>query len=149
MIAIAYDQMKEAIDDSLTMSQAAVKLNLHFSTFKRKAEQYGLYKPNQGGKGSTKKYAQHNLISLNEILDGKHPAYQTFKLKNRLFKEGILENKCSNCNISEWDNLPINCELDHINGIRHDHRKENLRILCPNCHSQTDTYRAKNINKTI
>jgi hypothetical protein len=147
MITISYDQIKNAIDSSNSMSEASIKLNLHFSTFKRKAEQFGLYSPNQGRKGVSR-YAKTST-NLNEILDGKHPNYQTFKLKNRLLKEGLIENKCSKCNISEWNNTPINCELDHINGIRHDHHLSNLRMLCPNCHSQTSTYRGKNVSKTM
>jgi hypothetical protein len=147
MLTISYDQIKNAIDSSNTMREASIKLNLHFSTFKRKAEQFGLYSPNQGCKGGSK--IGKVSTNLNEILDGKHPHYQTFKLKNRLLKEGLIENKCSKCNITEWDNMPINCELDHINGIRHDHRLSNLRMLCPNCHSQTSTYRGKNVNKTM
>jgi 5-methylcytosine-specific restriction endonuclease McrA len=83
-------------------------------------------------------------IPLNEILDGLHPSYQTYKLKNRLIKEKILENICSECGLNEWNNKPINLELDHINGVRTNHKLENLRLLCPNCHSQTDTYRSKN-----
>jgi 5-methylcytosine-specific restriction endonuclease McrA len=78
-------------------------------------------------------------------LDGKHPHFQTFKLKNRLLKNKIVENKCSICDIEEWNDKKINMELDHIDGNRTNHKLENLRMLCPNCHSQTDTYRAKNI----
>ena len=59
----------------------------------------------------------------------------------------ILEkqnSKCDNCGISDWDNQPIKLELDHINGISTDNTEKNLRCLCPNCHSQTPTYKAKN-----
>ena len=80
-------------------------------------------------------------------MTGKYPEYQTFKLKNRLLQEGIMENKCSICNLTEWNGKPLNMELDHINGNRTDHRLKNLRMICPNCHAQTETYRAKNINK--
>ena len=79
-----------------------------------------------------------------EILDGKHPSYQTYKLKNRMLKEGILVNICSECGISEWNGKSISLELDHVDGVRTNHKLENLRLLCPNCHSQTDTYRSKN-----
>lgn len=61
-------------------------------------------------------------------------------LKKRLYKLGF-EEKCLECGIGPvWNNKPITLQLDHINGIHNDHRLENLRILCPNCHSQTETY---------
>jgi 5-methylcytosine-specific restriction endonuclease McrA len=62
-----------------------------------------------------------------------------------MLKEGLIENVCSICGITEWNNNPINMELDHIDGNRSNHKLENLRMLCPNCHSQTETYRSKNI----
>lgn len=83
-------------------------------------------------------------FDLKEILKGKYPYYPTYKLSNRLKKEGILENKCSVCGIIEWHNKPIVMQLDHINGISSDHRLKNLRMICPNCHSQTDTYCGRN-----
>ena len=85
-----------------------------------------------------------NKISLQDILNGYHPYYQTFKLKNRLINEGLKKNICEMCGIKQWYEKPINMQLDHINGNSHDHSIENLRLLCPNCHSQTDTFSGKN-----
>lgn len=65
---------------------------------------------------------------------------KTHDLKEKLFKEKIKENKCELCGITEWLGKPIVCQLHHINGNHKDNRLENLQILCPNCHSQTDTY---------
>jgi len=65
-------------------------------------------------------------------------------LKQRLIKELNWEYKCDECGISEWNNKKISLELDHINGIHNDNRIENLRLQCPNCHSQTPTFRVKN-----
>ena len=58
----------------------------------------------------------------------------------RLIREGIKTNKCEICGINEWMNKPIVIQLDHINGDNIDNRVENLRLLCPNCHSQTETF---------
>jgi hypothetical protein len=70
---------------------------------------------------------------------------QSHKLKNKLFIEGIKKPKCELCGWAEKsidDRVPV--ELDHINGKRDDNRLENLRILCPNCHSLKTTHRGKN-----
>lgn len=75
------------------------------------------------------------------VKDGK--VISSGHLKTRLWKEGILEQKCSteNCGLTvEWLGKPLMLHLDHVNGDRHDNRIENLRILCPNCHSQTHTF---------
>jgi len=88
--------------------------------------------------------AKKRARPLQEILEGKHPHVQSNSLKCRMLKEGLVENRCSACGIDEWMGQAIVCELDHINGDRHDHRLENLRLLCPNCHSQTPTYCGKN-----
>jgi hypothetical protein len=70
----------------------------------------------------------------------------SFKLKNKLLKEGYKEHKCENpeCGLTEWHGKPIPLELHHINGDNTDNRLENLQLLCPNCHSLTDTYGGKN-----
>lgn len=136
----------EICKNSNSMSAAAAKIGIHFNTFKRKAVKLGCYNTNQAGKGVNKPKAEGNgKIPLEDILEGKQPQYQTFKLKNRLIETGLKVNQCEECGISEWNDKPIKIELDHINGIRTDHRLENLRMLCPNCHSQTNTFRAKNI----
>jgi hypothetical protein len=125
-----------------SMSAAAAKLNLHFNSFKKRAQQLGCYIANQPGKGLTKIAPKIPLSQI--IIEGKHPHYQTCKLKNRLFSEGIKKPNCEICKISEWFNKPISFELHHIDGNRHNHLLDNLKLLCPNCHSQTDTFRAKN-----
>ena len=80
---------------------------------------------------------------IDEYLNNRYPI-QSFKLKNRLIKEGIFKKECSNCGLSTWLNNEIPLELDHINGIHDDNSLGNLRLLCPNCHALTDTYRGKN-----
>jgi hypothetical protein len=77
----------------------------------------------------------------------ENSTYNRTSLKARLIKNGTLKNVCSNCGISQWNGKEISLHLEHINGINNDNRIENLCLLCPNCHSQTDTYAGKNIGK--
>lgn len=79
----------------------------------------------------------HNTskIPLDEILTNNRP-YKSSALKKRLVEEGIKENKCEICGQLPFHNgMELVLQLDHINGDHNDNRLENLRILCPNCHS--------------
>lgn len=89
----------------------------------------------------------HPTYLLDEILIENSNYANIARLKSRLVSEGRLEYKCAICGISEWRGLPLSLHLDHENGVNNDHRIENLRFLCPNCHSQTDTYAGKNKGK--
>lgn len=143
-MSITKQRIEEVIENSHSMAEAAAKLKLHFSTFKKRAQELGLYKPNVGRKGSSKpKQDGAGKIPLDEILEGKHPSYQTYKLKKRLYKEGLKENKCEECGVDSWNGQVLECELDHIDGDRTNHVFSNLKVLCPNCHSQTHTFRFK------
>lgn len=72
-------------------------------------------------------FVEHSRISIG------------YKIARRLRRMG-WESRCQICGISEWLGKPLTLHLDHINGIHDDNRLTNLRFLCPNCHSQTDTY---------
>ena len=130
------EQIKNALDTAKTVVGAAAILKIDRRTFKKEAVKYGLYKsfPRSGKK--------FNLI---DILEGKHPTYPTSKITPRLIKEGYKTYNCEECGISEWQGKKISLELDHIDGINTNHSLNNLRLLCPNCHSQTDTYRSKKL----
>ena len=66
------------------------------------------------------------------------------KIRQYLYAAGYKENKCECCGITEWNGNPISCQLHHIDGNPKNNKLENLQILCPNCHTQTDNYGSKN-----
>lgn len=135
-IILSYSKIKEAIDNTPTMGGAAKYLKIDWRTFKKEADKHGLYKPSVGG----------GKYELTDILNGEHPQYPTSKLIPRLVKEGYKEYKCECCgNNGTYNNKKLSLELDHIDGDNSNHSLNNLRILCPNCHSQTDTYRSKKL----
>ncbi len=65
-------------------------------------------------------------------------------LKRRLISAGLLPDHCQSCGISQWSGRPLALELHHVNGDGLDNRLANLEILCPNCHSQTDSWGGRN-----
>jgi len=75
---------------------------------------------------------------------GTHPSNVWFR---KIYREHFnVEYVCTECGITNWNGKDIVLEIDHINGDNTDNRIENLRYLCPNCHSQTSTYKGRNIN---
>ena len=143
---VSLNELKAACENSPSMAQAAKKMNMSFGTFKRYAQNAGLYSPNQAGKGISKKVEYGTRkIKTEDILNGKYPHYNTNNLRLRLLREGLKEHKCENCGLSEWVGCKIPLELDHKDGIKQNHTWGNLRLLCPNCHALTPTYAGKNM----
>lgn len=92
---------------------------------------------------------------------GQHRSKITLEKNQELFTEGQLKSRaairkvitadkgysCEICSISDWQGKKITLQVDHINGDPYDNSPNNLRLLCPNCHSQTDTFTSKNKGK--
>ena len=90
-------------------------------------------------------HANKPRTPLSEILVENSTYTNLPRLKIRMLEEGLLVHECELCkNPGVWNDLPITLQLDHINGVSNDHRRKNLRLLCPNCHSQTVTYAGGN-----
>lgn len=151
-------QLKKAIESCSTISSVIRYLGLrpsgdNFNHIRKHIKRIGGYQHfNATSKNTIKKLGkvEHNMEKrqkarkkpLEEILT-LDSSYQSSKLRQRLLDESIFEYVCSFCGLSEWlgDKIPL--ELDHINGRHSDNRIENLRLLCPNCHTLTPTYRGK------
>jgi hypothetical protein len=146
-IKVTDDEIITAALTSPSGASAATKLGIKYDTFRVHAKRLNVFNPNPAGKGISKPILDDRKFVLEDILNGKHPQYSTGKLKKRLIGEGIKDNKCESCGITEWNGTNIVMHLDHIDGNRYNHKIENLRMLCPNCHSQTDTYCGKNKTK--
>lgn len=146
------DDFIEAWNNSVSMAECARRLNIvpaggNYSSIKNFAMRLGLSNQHMAGQGwskGTRRPSKRKPIE-DVLVDGSQ--ISSVSLKKRLFNEGIFEKKCCICEIEQWLGKPAPLELDHINGVKTDNRIENLRILCPNCHAQTDTYRGKNIKK--
>ena len=82
----------------------------------------------------------HKKLELSEILKKDRP-YKSSALKQRLIESGLKKDVCEICDQGPvWNGKHLQLQLDHINGDHNDNRLENLRILCPNCHTQTETF---------
>jgi hypothetical protein len=132
---IPKEKFIEICESSESMAHAASKLGLHHNTFKKYALEYGCYKINQQGKGIKKNIGVK--VKFNEIKTRAG-------IRKRIIEENLIPYKCGECELEEWRGKKISLHLDHINGKSDDHRLENLRFLCPNCHSLTETYTGRN-----
>lgn len=148
------DDLITAVNSSLSIRQVIKALGLvpaggNYTQVKRYINELDLDTSHFKGQGWSKnlKVQRRKPKPLDEILT-KNSRYQSYKLKKRLFKAKLKKPVCEECGwakCSEDGRIPV--ELDHVNGDRFDNRLENLRILCPNCHSLKSTHRGRNINK--
>jgi hypothetical protein len=86
-------------------------------------------------------------IPIEELLVVGRKSTSRTHLKKRLIGEGLKEDRCEICGITEWRGRPLSMELHHVNGDGSDNRLENLQLLCGNCHAQTDNWGGRGIRR--
>lgn len=148
--SVSKEELEKLVKESITFSQVLRALGYHekggrpWNNLKKRLEELNIdtshFKGRAHGTSQTKKYELSDILCENSTYNSNN------SLKRRLLKEGLKENRCENpeCGITEWLGKSIVLQLHHINGVNNDNRLENLQLLCPNCHSQTDNFAGKN-----
>ena len=135
------DKFRRLVAESTTISQVLAFFGLpnrgqNYRTFRKRVAEEQIDTSHFLGRSTL----TTGKRPLSEVLaDGVH--VQSWGLKRRLLSAGLLRDLCHECGLgTEWNKRRLFLHLDHINGKHTDNRLENLRLLCPNCHSQTENY---------
>lgn len=124
----------------LSMKRAADSVGLSYRVFKRQATLLGLFKPNPSRKGLPRPASRTCILEC--LAKGTKDSGSS--IKARLIRDGHKIDRCEVCNLSpEWNGRVLSLQLDHIDGNHQNNSLENLRIICPNCHTQTDTFSSR------
>ena len=142
------EQLREAIKTSTSKRQVLLKLGVkaaggNYQVLGRAIEFFNLDTSHFTGQGWNKGKSLGFKRPLEDYLSNKFSIHSD-RLRRRLIREKVFDEKCTNCNRRNWLGETIPLELDHIDGNNQNNLLSNLRLLCPNCHALTPTYRGKN-----
>ena len=142
------ESLREAVAQATSLRQVIVRIGLvpaggNYATVQHHIERLGLSTAHFGRPAKYERYTATPTAML--LTNGT--VVQSFKLKTRLLREGLLAARCTSCCGTHWQGQPIPLELHHQDGNRRNNTLDNLTLLCPNCHALTDSYRGRNIGK--
>lgn len=143
------EQFVKLIKESCNISEVLFKLGYSvqgnswgFSLVRKRMDELKLTHSSFKGKSTLGKSVER-IIDPNKLFKENSKHNRTV-LRRYILNHELIPYKCAICGAIEWQGKTLSLELDHINGINNDNRLENLRFLCPNCHSQTTTYGSRN-----
>ena len=142
------DELRAAVADSRSVAETLRRLGMcatggNRDTLKKYAERWQVdlsYFDPAAARNEALARARRAALPLDEIMV-ESSTYSRGHLKRRLFDEGLKERRCELCGQDEtWHGRRMSLVLDHINGVRNDHRLENLQVVCPNCAATLATH---------
>lgn len=148
---VAREDLLAAVEGARSKAEVLRKLgeqptSAAYSWLKRQARKLSV-RIDAAGQGWAAGVQRPRRVPVERYLVLGPPRISSSKLRERLVESGLLAARCDRCELTHWLERPIPLELDHINGDRTDNRLRNLRLLCPNCHALTPTYRGRNIGR--
>lgn len=145
---VLLESIKKSNSKSDILRNIGLKLNSgNFQTLEKYCNVYDIQLENLkfDFKSHSKKNGFQRKLTNEQLFKKNNNRNNSRVIKKRIFDEKLLKNECSICGLGDvWMEKPISLQLDHKNGDRFDNTLDNLRILCPNCHSQTETFGSKN-----
>ncbi|MEU5687540.1 HNH endonuclease [Streptomyces venezuelae] len=139
------ERLREAVAQSTSMKEVVCRLGIsnvggNHAHISRRVTRLGIDTSHFTTRRGRPKGALGPVLALRSPDDGRIPGT---RLRRALLGTGVTE-ECAECGVgTEWNDLPLRLEVDHVNGDWWDNRPANLRLLCPNCHAVTDTYRGR------
>jgi len=138
-------QVQDIVNRSISYRQVLNELGIvaaggNYEVLKKFIKKHNIDISHFKGQGWNRDKRPGSKVPIDVYLSNQK-SITSHKLRRRLLKEKIFPHKCSSCELSKWLDNPIPLELDHINGNHQDNSLSNLRLLCPNCHSLTPTFR--------